>query len=714
MRTLLSFFSPIISHPESPFSCWKKILGLTCCIFFSVLPTFAQIPLDPSKYKEIADSQSPQNAKSSADSTKLNKKKPSKTKSFPLYQTSNQAWLNFQTYFIPDTSNLYAHLYDPNYQQNQAWVNIGEPAGPNKTLSVPTIQTGINPGINPLGNLKKSNQNFNFYRVQAPLTLVRYTQGTGQSFAFNALHTQNFSPSWNVTLDYQSIINENMFIGAGLNSTLRNTFLGSNFTSPNKKFHQIIILGWNRLRRNENGGIKPSDFYQYAQVQDSTKFSPRTFNFYSPFLTSPAKSFFANNQHTIAHQYALSKNLKITQFSTFEKTKFQYADTKRDTNFYGKNYYQYANKTNDSSVWFNQSHQLGLMWNLHQDSLKNHLLTLDFQIHKAQYHSLSPAWINANNTHNFQSNGVQFLWLKNNYQPKTVSFQLLGNYTLSGYGKSAQLYKAEIYIHNFKQLQKSNAQKPLPKLSFSAEHNLQAPSLFSQQFASNHFLYQANLNHLTGYQKVNLAANRITLLASKKQSINEPNYLTEFNANVEFGTWVNPILSIDSIQPNQYLFNAQYTKFQLQFHQRLNHFHIYQSITYHKFKSNNLNNLFNMGIPELYSKTSLFLQYNLFHNAMLAKTGLDIYYTSQFTPLQYRPDAATFYYNTQQSFQSGNYAQIDWYISARIQSADIYFKIEHANELYNIPGFNSRYDYVLYHPMQPYRVRFGLQWKFYN
>ncbi len=691
-----------------------KFLSVSLLAFFFNI-SLAQLPLDASKFKELADSPSPRKTKS--DSATAAKKKTSKPKNFPSSQPFQLALFNNKQRFISDTSNLNSHMYDPNYLNNQAWVNLGEPAGPTKVLGIATLNPGLNIGLNPMGSLKKTNQNFNFYQVQAPLTLMRYTQGTGSSFAFNALHTQNLSPTWNITLDYQSIINENMFLGAGLNSTSRNTFLGSNFTSPNGKFHQIILFGWNRLRRNENGGIKPADFYQYAQIADSTQFGQRTFNFYSPYLSTPAKSFFGNNQHSLAHQYSITKTIQLTQYSTFEKTRFQYADTKRDTNFYGKNYFHYASKTNDSSVWLNQNHLLGMQFIFQQDSTKNNLFSFNYAINKANYQSLLPLWKDSSSPKNYQSKGLQFHWLNSNYQPNKISFQLFGNYTLNGNGKTAHLIKAEFWIQD---IIKNPSPKPyqsyalLPKLSLKLERNLQLPTLFDQQFASNHFFYNNNFNYLTGIQNIVITANRIQLLKSKKVSMESPKILTELHFNAELGKWLNPVLSVDAVQPMQFNFTANYTKFTAQFHQRINHFYIYQNITYHKFKDNYLNPLFNMGVPKIYSKTSLFFQYYLFNKAMLAKTGIDIWYTSEFTPMQYRPDAATIYYNTLQPFKSGNYAQIDWYISARIQTADIFFKIEHANELYHIPGFNTRYDYVLYHPIQPYRVRFGLQWKFYN
>jgi len=102
-----------------------------------------------------------------------------------------------------------------------------------------------------------------------------------------------------------------------------------------------------------------------------------------------------------------------------------------------------------------------------------------------------------------------------------------------------------------------------------------------------------------------------------------------------------------------------------------------------------------------------------FKKAMILTLGTNIQYTSKFQNTTYRPDAGSFILHSNLT-NLGNYFELDLYAVAKVQTLDIYLKAEHINEIFVIPGFNTRYQYVAGYPIQPYRIRFGLNWKFYN
>jgi hypothetical protein len=98
---------------------------------------------------------------------------------------------------------------------------------------------------------------------------------------------------------------------------------------------------------------------------------------------------------------------------------------------------------------------------------------------------------------------------------------------------------------------------------------------------------------------------------------------------------------------------------------------------------------------------------------MILTLGTNIQYTSKFQNTTYRPDAGSFIVHSNLT-NLGNYFELDLYAVAKVQTLDIFLKAEHINEIVVIPGFNTRYQYVAGYPIQPYRIRFGLNWKFYN
>jgi hypothetical protein len=257
-------------------------------------------------------------------------------------------------------------------------------------------------------------------------------------------------------------------------------------------------------------------------------------------------------------------------------------------------------------------------------------------------------------------------------------------------------------------------------------NQFQPASLQQQAFYSNHFLYNKELLftgnknneaffYLTKFKKPNVAnlktpnpaTNQTASPLAEAQKVKFNTYLT-----IQTGTWINPTMSIDSVPVIQ-LKDANYTSFVLGFNWYLTKFSITQLISNKTFKTAQLNNLFNYGVPVWKSTTSLRYRTPAFHHAMDLTLGADIQYTSKFQTTYYRPDAATFVVDANQT-ESGNYFELDLYAVARVQTVDVFLKAEHINELFVIPGFNTRYQYIAGYPIQPYRIQFGLNWKFYN
>jgi hypothetical protein len=753
----------------------KSWFGLLIGFFFVSGSALAQPAIDLNKFKGMeAKEAAPISKKDSIAQLKKKKKLPQ----FPLESNYDLLSGRPDNFYRTDTAN-YNNVI--NYSsnpissntrfpgQNSAWINLGEPGSPGLLLSPTSLSNQMEIGLNPIATTLKTAKSMRFYKAKAPLSLLKYTQGNGRTFVFDAIHTQNFSPTWNVTLDYKSQLNEDLILGAGQNNTQRNTQIGSNYLSKNGKFSQFTIVTWNRLRRNEYGGLNPSALNQYWPPVDSTTWGIRSFGPFESRLSNPAKSFYGLNSHLIANQYAVSKTVKITQESVWEKTRFQYADTKRDTNFYGPAYYHYDKKINDSSYWKLGTHKIGVQLNSQRNPRR--YATLNWTTQRATTESLQPNF-SGTGTKQFRSSAIQ----TNISLPtsSSISNYIHANYTVSGYNQGAYeigLVSVAPIIRKLKQelnqapIQQSSSPsiftgKNIPQtpksandstqktksaadsieyiidgmriphfhypfsITFKALSQRQSANLFDHQFYSNHFQYNNNFSqigknlaslHFTYISKNAINAtfnpNEIINAADKKRK--NKNY-TISNIEFQVGTISNPILRLNSAQPSQWLFQVPFTAVNFSISQKINHFQISQLISFKSFKSDSINNLFNYGIPQLTSLTDVHLEYYLFKKTMRTRIGLNAWYISSFTPVEYRPDALSFYYNVQQTNKSGNYLQLDAYLTAQIQSAIIYFKLEHFNELNYIPGFNPRYDFVTYYPIQPYRFRVGVQWKFYN
>jgi hypothetical protein len=453
----------------------------------------------------------------------------------------------------------------------------------------------------------------------------------------------------------------------------------------------VVYLGWERGNRQENGGlVSETDFFIPV---DSSKFQIRPLGAYNPRLTT-AKSLFSSHNHQLHQQYQVNRRLYVTQTVSWEKTTYQFKDSKRDTSFYGKNYFGTALKTNDSNVWQLVNHAIGIKKST--DLFQFHAQHL-FQ--SAIYQSNLALFTQNQKSLKYQSAGLRV----DGSLGRFSSMQFNAAYMYAGYAKNShQLFGS------FPLLRKSyqNDKNGFKYLNINAEvQNETKPATFFQQnFYANHFIYN-NKFELTGDKHI---AGRINF---HNQTDSTAYRNSGIFGVIRSGSWINPILSIDSLPFTQFV-SQPYYQVEMIFSMRGKHLYFHQTANLKKFNSS-LPTIFNMGQPVLRTTTTLEYKMPAFKKAMILTLGTNIQYTSKFQNTTYRPDAGSFIVHSNLT-NLGNYFELDLYAVAKVQTLDIFLKAEHINEILVIPGFNTRYQYVAGYPIQPYRIRFGLNWKFYN
>lgn len=662
--------------------------------------------------------QSPKNA--AADTTKVTKDTTSKGNLLkiepylafdffgihrPYYQPSPSK--NKRDTLIYSTAQMDSTLVDVNnYRPNLQQFNLGEPGSPNymgfenaynySKVGLAYFNSNavnmFNPmqiGLSPFDN----NKYLRLHRAFGPFTKLKYLQGPGKTIAVNALHTQNFGARFNITLDYNSVTSQEQYVGSLQNNTHRNIHVNQLSISKNGKYKQVVYLGWERGNRQENGGLaSETDFFIPV---DSSKFQIRPLGNYNPRLTT-AKSLFSSHNHQLHQQYQIKKRLYITQAVSWEKTAYQFKDSKRDTNFYGKRYFGTAQKTNDSNVWQMITQAIGIQKST--DLFRFHVQHL---YQAATYQSNLLRFTQNQKSLNYQSAGVQLDGSLGLF--RFPSMQFSAAYMYAGYAKNSHQLFGSFYL-----LRKSyhNNGSGFKYLHFNAEvQSLTTPaSFFQQNFYSNHFIYN-NKFELTGDKHI---AGRVIF---HNESDSSRKRMLELFAVVRSGSWTNPILSLDSLPFTQ--FGSQpYKQVEMNLMMRGKRLYFNQTANFKKFNSS-LPTIFNMGQPVFRTTTTLEYKMPAFKKAMILTLGTNIQYTSKFQNTTYRPDAGSFIVHSNLT-NLGNYFELDLYAVAKVQTIDIFLKAEHINEIFVIPGFNTRYQYVAGYPIQPYRIRFGLNWKFYN
>jgi len=593
-----------------------------------------------------------------------------------------------------------------NYRHNLQQFNLGEPGSPTYMgfdnasyfsqigrayFSTNGIHT-FNPmqiGLSPFDN----NQYLRLHRAFAPFTKFNYLQGPGKTIAVNALHTQNFGARFNITLDYNSVTSQEQNVGSLQNNTHRNIHVNQLSISKNGKYKQVVYLGWERGNRQENGGLaSETDFFIPV---DSSKFQIRPLGAYNPRLTT-AKSLFSSHNHQLHQQYQVNRRLYVTQAVSWEKTTYQFKDSKRDTSFYGKNYFGTALKTNDSNVWQLVNHAIGIKKST--DLFQFHAQHL-FQ--SATYQSNLALFTQNQKSLKYQSAGLRVDGSLGLFRFSSMQFNAA--YMYAGYAKnSLQLFGIFPLLRKSYQNDK-NGRKYL-YINAEVQNETKPATFFQQNFYANHFIYN-NKFELTGDKHI---AGRINF---HNQTDSTAYRNSGIFGVIRSGSWINPILSIDSLPFTQFV-SQPYYQVEMIFAMRGKHLYFHQTANLKKFNSS-LPTIFNMGQPVLRTTTTLEYKMPAFKKAMILTLGTNIQYTSKFQNTTYRPDAGSFIVHSNIT-NLGNYFELDLYAVAKVQTLDIFLKAEHINEIFVIPGFNTRYQYVAGYPIQPYRIRFGLNWKFYN
>ncbi len=669
-------------------------------------------------FGQAIEMQSPKNA--AADTTKVTKDTASKSTMLKIEPYLALDFFGINPFIhqptpsknkrdtlIYSTGQMDTTLVDVNnYRYNLQQFNLGEPGSPTymgfdnasyfskngRAYFNSNAINMFNPmqiGLSPFDN----NKYLRLHRAFAPFTKFKYLQGPGKTIAVNALHTQNFGARSNITLDYNSVTSQEQYVGSLQNNTHRNIHINQLSISKNGKYKQVVYLGWERGNRQENGGLaSESDFFIPV---DSSKFQIRPLGNYNPRLTT-AKSLFSSHNHQLHQQYQIKKRLYITQAVSWEKTAYQFKDSKRDTNFYGKRYFETALKTNDSNVWQMITQAIGIKKST--DLFQFHVQHL---YQAATYQSNLLRFTQNQKILNYQSAGLQLDGSLGLFRFPSMQFRAA--YMYAGYAKNSHQLFGSFYL-----LRKSyhNNGSGIKYLHFNAEAQSQTTpaSFFQQNFYSNHFIYN-NKFELTGDKHL---AGRVIF---HNESDSSRKRMLGLFAVVRSGSWTNPILSLDSLPFTQ--FGSQpYKQVEMNFSMRGKRLYFTQTANIKKFNSS-LPTIFNMGQPVLRTTTTLEYKMPAFKKAMILTLGTNIQYTSKFQNTTYRPDAGSFIVQSNLT-NLGNYFELDLYAVAKVQTIDIFLKAEHINEIFVIPGFNTRYQYVAGYPIQPYRIRFGLNWKFYN
>ena len=611
-------------------------------------------------------------------------KRPLKPRLYPKSISAANHWFKTDTLRFSDTQLLLNHRYTQFQRSALPIIDLGTPGSPQLILNHQSYKGGFTLGL-PLADAFTINPNhFDFHKVGQPYTRFQYSQGAGFLTGLEALHTQNFSPTWNVALQYRSIINQDMYTGSTQDNLLRNLGLGSHFISQNGRYEQQIILSWNRNRRLENGGFANDTLFYGTTENISETPILRTFGIYVPRLPS-AESFLSNTHHRFQQRYFLSKQKRafIWHGFDYQNDRFTYTDKSRDVEYYGSAFGFNPNKVDDSTSLRYGLQQLG--WG-YTDTQKIGILSFEAGYRYQHAHLRTQLFDTLQQARLLGSHGYQIRAQLKQAQRQLI---LLFQQHQSGYLKNT-------YDLQLRAQQRLNDSATL---DIYVQSQQQAPNLFHTFFLSNHFDFRGKLipDHRIVHHNVG------GRYAYRSQNL-------ELGAELQAGQITGEVRALYDPTPS---ILRPYTYIQSTLNFRYSTPKHWMFVASAHAQSNNAKEWDNLGLPYLFSRLGLSYQNNAFSKALIYRLGFDVSYMSKAQAYQYRADNRQFYANSQ-NITLGNYPLLDVYFSGRIKTVDFFLKYEHLNHWWVLPFANQRYESTLNYPIQPDRFRFGFIWHFWN
>jgi len=538
-----------------------------------------------------------------------------------------------------------------------------------------------------------------FYNVTTPFTLLEYFASTGRQKreeTFRAIHTQNFTPFFNMGFDIRLIGSEGSYLRQ--KSKFNSVSLFGSYTGHDYSIYSTFHM--NTQNAQENGGLASDSLFMNSEKDEKT---------YEVNLED-AESTMRNMTYHFTQRYKFGKSEQITD-TTSETGFSRWRDRTTKTGSlihnleYQRNFRIYEDKITNSN----------------RDFYPDYFIDPDETYDSTYYRSLSNTFQlmldeNPNREKDFGARAfIRHDWIKyayntpidtaiNNGDTTIISHKdhvyhnvhigasflhtvgegwdwlARGRYYLFGY-RAADLI-LDGYITKSIQGRKGES-----VISIAGEFAIKEQDHFLNFYESNNYRWYNDFRKTKDISgSVTLSNEAIKTMG--RFDISLVNDLVYFN---------------DSAVPVQHQPVVTVISGELRKNFKLGILHSNHQINYQVSSNNNV-----VRIPNLSYYTSNFLGFTVVKNALTAEIGFDLYYYTKYKALAFAPSSGSFY--NQDLQEIGNYPYLNLFLNAKIKRTRFYFRWDHSYA----GQIKKNYFHVLNYPTRGRVIKFGLSWSFYN
>ncbi len=519
------------------------------------------------------------------------------------------------------------------------------------------------------------------YHVRKPLTLISYTKGGKTSEAeqtISVLHTQNASKYFNFGLTYDNLGTKGMY----KNQLTKDNFFSLFASYYKNRLSAQGVFSYNRIRNQENGGLK-SDY----DIQDTTIESALIpFKLIGASSEVKQKYFSGVFGYNVINRWVMAKDSKgnqalikrpvFTLKAMFEANQQSRNYIDADTSNY-KNYYIIKGITHDSAMIL--TYETTILGEIDQLAKFPGLPGFRFWITntRGKYYYFKPSdfiFKRSDDKISTSHFGVG-IFSYSSYLSYSGSLRMY----LNGYRSSDKELLGQMVVSPWKS-------KEYPYVKAKIEVSDKEPDLFVQNYFSNHFKWN---NHFVKEKWFMLGGS----IGADKWKFEAGYNLARINNFVYFDTTGIP----------KQASGVTITSAFVQKGFKLGRFYSTNRVVWQAYNNKGVINL-----PTFSIFSSLFFEYELVKNVLMARIGANVFFRTKFYADAYSPATGQFY--NQKVKQIGDYPVIDAFVDLKWKRAIIFFKFDHINQ--GVP--NNEYFSALHYPLNRRIFKLGISWIFYD
>ncbi|MCD4697552.1 MAG: putative porin [Bacteroidales bacterium] len=573
-----------------------------------------------------------------------------------------------------DTTITNVEKYDPPALVGKNFATLGNPGLASFNMFYkPLINSGYKFGINAFNEYLFFNDSIKYHWVGKPYTHLYFIQGAKKEQNIHIDHAQNVASWFTVGLHFRYVNSPGYYTNQ--ESDDKNFVFRTRFQTRNYRYMVIANYIHNKLKIEENGGILYDSVFEenVKPGRDGIKVNLNTANNYLKENSFYLKQFYKlSKRHRFKDTDSITENPffgninpgNISHSVQFSGTTYLYQQETSDNNGFYRFTNDSLNATYDSVHFIKLENRLS--WT-NSDNAKQQFLTFHFMLRhlyientidstKNYYSQLIPT-----GEVNLQVSDILKLYFSGDF--------VSGNYNVGDFNIKAGL----------------NVNWKFGRLNYQLQNASQDPERIFQSYTSNHFNWDNDFKKQ--YYLVNrLKYNYKTIWAGL--NIYAIENFTHFDS-LGFPAQLNKNLQI---------IQATFRKLF-----KLGNWSLDTRIVYQKASNSR-----GIRFPDLMGNASLFYTKDLFREAAIIQTGLNVFYNTPYYSYAYMPASRSFY--IQDKKELGDYFYGDAFLNLQIKRARLFLKYYNLGYLLN----DFRYYTVPSYPMKDGGIRFGVSWMFYD